>query len=265
MRAFFLENFAGKIWIFVACHDERVLPQNVMFYPIQAGTVLSGMHFPGFLHDDVGDNISAKNRTFCELTALYWAWKNASADYIGLCHYRRFFASRRLGSKASRIAVQKDIEVALSRAPIILPKKRNYFIETNYSQYAHAHHAQDLELTRVILAERCPEYLPAFDCTMRRTTGHRFNMLVMRRDWLGAYCKWLFDVLFELEKRLDISSYSDYDRRVFGFVAERLLDVWIETASGPYTELPVVFMEKQNWLKKGSSFLKRKFFVKNDG
>ena len=63
----------------------------------------------------------------------------------------------------------------------------------------------------------------------------------------------------ELEKRLDISSYSDYDKRVFGFIGERLLDVWIETNQISYAECPVLHMESQHWLKKGTAFLKRKF------
>ena len=93
---------------------------------------------------------------------------------------------------------------------------------------------------------------------MKRTIGHRFNMFIMKRDKFDAYCAWLFDILFELEKRLDISQYSVYDARVFGFVAERLLDVWIETNGYDYQELPYVFMEKQNWLVKGTNFVKRK-------
>ena len=84
-------------------------------------------------------------------------------------------------------------------------------------------------------------------------------MLIMRRDILDAYCKWLFDILFELEACLDISQYSAVDRRVFGYVGERLLDVWIETNHISYSELPVVNMEDQHWLIKGSRFLIRKF------
>ena len=93
---------------------------------------------------------------------------------------------------------------------------------------------------------------------MQRRVGHRFNMFVMSHEKLHAWCTWLFDVLFELEKRLDISGYDAYNARVFGFVAERLLDVWIETNGYKYRELPYVFTEKQNWLKKGGAFVLRK-------
>jgi hypothetical protein len=114
-----------------------------------------------------------------------------------------------------------------------LPAKRNYFIETTYSQYAHAHHAIDLDATRSIISGKYPGFLAAFDKTMKSTKGHRFNMAVMKRPLFDDYCAWLFDILFELERRLDISSYSPYDARVFGFVAERLLDVYIEAKKNP--------------------------------
>ena len=104
-----------------------------------------------------------------------------------------------------------------------------------------------------------PDYLPAYDAVMKRTSGHRFNMFIMKKEILDAYCGWLFDVLFELERRLDITGYDPVSRRVFGYVGERLLDVWVETNHIAYTELPVVNMERQNWLKKGSQFLLRKW------
>ena len=139
-------------------------------------------------------------------------------------------------------------------------KERHYFIETNYTQYIHAHHEQDLRVTRAIIERKCPEYLPAYDTYMSKTHGHHFNMFVMKKELLQHYCTWLFDILFELEKELDISSYSTNDKRVFGFVSERLLDAWLITNNIAYEELDVVYMESQHWLRKGMAFLNRKFF-----
>ena len=159
---------------------------------------------------------------------------------------------------------QKDfliqiIEEALEKAPVILPQKRNYWIETTYSQYAHAHHKKDMDLVRSILEERYPEYVRAFDNVMEQTAGHRFNMFIMRRDLLDHYCTWLFDVLDRAERQINLSEYDEYNKRVFGFLSERLLDVWVETNHISYTEMPVVFMESQHWLKKGMAFIERKF------
>ena len=230
----------------IATHKPYPMPDDPAYLPLHVGA--AGKSSFGFARDDDGDNISVRNATFCELTGLYWAWKNLSdEDAIGLLHYRRHFR-----------ATPEELAAALEKVPCILPKRRNYFIETPYSHYIHAHHAVDLDTTRAILAERHPDFLDAFDATMKSTRGHRFNMLVMRRPLLDAYCAWLFDVLFELERRLDISSYTAYDARVFGFVGERLLDVYVNAQKIPYVEFPVRNLESQHWPSKILRFLLRK-------
>jgi hypothetical protein len=247
-----------NIKIIIATHKTYQMPRDDMYLPIHVGA--EGKADLGYTKDNTGDNISIKNPNYCELTGLYWAWKNLDAEYIGLAHYRRHFClSSSKGDKWERILSKKQLEEILKDNDIILPRPRNYYIETNYSQYVHAHHAEDLDITRQILEEKYPESLSVYDDYMKRTIGHRFNMFIMKKEYFDAYCEWLFDILFELEKRLDISEYSQNDARVFGFVSERLIDVWIETNHLSYKELPVEFMEKENWLKKGTAFLKRKF------
>ena len=131
-----------NIKLLVAMHKAYCLPEDAVYAPIQVG----GVHIPGMenaLRDDTGENISNKNRSYCELTALYWGWKNLQADYLGLVHYRRYFARRMPGCrKFDRIASGTEIHAALEKAPVILPKKRNYWIETTYTQYIHAHHKE---------------------------------------------------------------------------------------------------------------------------
>ena len=248
-----------RIKILIACHKPCSVPTESCYLPVEVGAALHAEPIRGFTRDNTGDNISEKNKNYCELTALYWAWKNLDADAVGLVHYRRYFAGR-LFSK--RPAGEADFRKALDRAPVILPMKRHYWIETNYSQYIHAHHTQDLETTRAVLAERCPDYLPAYDSVMQRRSGHRFNMFVMRRDCFDAWCAWLFPVLFEVERRMDITDYAPYNARVFGFIAERLVDVWIETNRVPYTEMPVLNTESQHWIRKGTTFVLRKLGYK---
>lgn len=240
-----------NIKVIVAAHKPYRMPEDPVYLPVQVGA--AGKASIGFVRDDEGENISARNANWCELTGLYWAWKNVKADVIGLVHYRRHFKGR------GGIATGAEIAASLEGVDAILPKKRNYFIETNYSQYVHAHHAIDLDETRRIIGERYAEYLAAFDRTMKRTSGHRFNMFIMRREHADRYCAWLFDILFELERRLDISTYSINDARVFGFVAERLMDVWVETNRLKCREMPVLNLESQHWPKKVLLFLARKF------
>lgn len=256
-----------NIKILVAAHKPYRMPRQSEYLPIRVGAEGCQSIPSGWLCDNTGEHISQKNKTFCELTALYWAWKNLDAEYIGLCHYRRYFAMNSYRDKWRRIAGGAYLEKLLEENAVILPKKRDYFIETTYQQYIHAHNKKDLDETEKILSVSYPQYMEAYKQVMESTKGHRFNMMIMRKDLFNSYCEWLFDILFKLETQLDISGYSDYDKRVFGFVSERLLDVWVETqqkANGlKYAELPVVYMEKQNWIKKGANFLKRKMMYKD--
>ena len=240
------------IKVIVAAHKPYRMPSDGVYLPLQVGAA-GKETIAGFTRDDAGAEISEKNATFCELTGLYWAWRNLRADAVGLVHYRRHFKG------AQGVALGDELARLLEDHEVILPRRRNYLIETTYSQYAHAHHAEDLDVTRQILTERHPDYVESFDRTMESTKGHRFNMFVMRRPQFDAYCSWLFDVLFELERRLDISSYSPYDARVFGFVGERLLDVWLDVQTDVrVTELPVLHLESQHWPTKILGFLRRK-------
>lgn len=237
------------------------MPEDKIYLPIHVGRVEKADL--GYLGDDTGDNISAKNANYCELTGLYWAWKNLKCDYIGLCHYRRYFAHAVSGSdmekKKLAILQRTDYEKLLKQYDVILPKQRNYFIETVRSQYEHAHNKNDLALTEQIVAELYPEYSEAFCKVMGGTKLHIFNMFVMKKEKFDEYCQWLFTILFELEKRIDISSYSQYEARVFGFLSERLLNVWLEKQKLKVKGIDVVFLEKIDWFDKGMKFLKRKF------
>jgi hypothetical protein len=243
--------------ILIAAHKPAPLPSDPVYLPVQVGSLSKPKLYPQ--SDDTGENISAKNPHYCELTALYWAWKNLNFSALGLTHYRRYFVKHRpFCTKMQRVLIKDDFTCLLSRADVLVPTPRHYFIETTWSQYAHAHHEQDLVKTREVLAVLYPAYLKAFDHVMKKRSGHRFNMFVMKREPLDAYCSWLFGVLFALEERLDITGYTQNDSRVFGFIAERLLDVWLETNQIHYLEVPVAFMEKQNWLRKGGAFILRK-------
>ena len=251
--------------IIVATHKPYKMPDDKTYMPVHVGRALSdswtGTALSAYTGDNTGENISHKNKNYCELTALYWAWKNLDYDYLGLAHYRRYFRFG-TGDKWQTVLSGEKARELLSQHPVILPKKRNYFIESTYDQYVHAHNRQDLDKTLEILRQYYPQYIPAWDKVMKSTSGHRFNMFVMKKDILNEYLTWLFDILFRLEDVLDISGYSVNDARVFGFVSERLLDVWLITNNIEYIELPVINMESQNWPKKILNFLKRKFIGK---
>lgn len=255
-----------KVSIAVAAHKPYRMPDEQCYLPLHVGC--EGKESIGFTGDNTGDNISIKNSTFCELTGLYWMWKNSDADYIGLVHYRRYFAGKKRATQSGqadvfdRVLSEKELCALLAETDIIVPKKRRYYIETVYSHYAHTHYAEHLDITREIISEQCPEYLAAFDKVMKRTSAHMFNMFVMSREKCGAYCEWLFRILDELEKRVDTTGYSAFQARLFGRVSELLLDVWLETNKFSYKEVRVINMEKLHWGKKIKSFIQARLFHK---
>ena len=249
-----------KIKLIVAAHKKYRMPEGELYFPLQVGA--AGKDDLGYARDDTGDNISAWNPTYCELTGLYWMWKNMDADYLGLVHYRRLFVNPgffRKKAPYSRLLDNAHAESLLQGREGALPKKRNYFIETIYSHYAHTHYAEHLDTVRKILSERCPEYLSAFDRLMHGTKAHMFNMMILRRDKLDSYCSWLFPILRELTQRVDASDYDDFQARYPGRVSELLLNVWVETQKLDYVEIPVVMIGSVNWKQKIFAFLRAKF------
>lgn len=253
----------NKFFIGVAGHKPYKMPQYDIYTPIQVGA--SGRPtIDGFLRDDVGDNISNLNANFSELTGLYYIWKNVNSEYKGLVHYRRYLGKRKYklsfknGERLSDILKISDLESLFDNNSVILPKKRRYYIETNYSHYINAHPAEGLSYTKRIIGECCPEYLAAFDKVMNRRSAHMFNMFIMRSELFDSYCSWLFTVLFELKKKIDLSKYSGQEVRVFGYISELLLDVWIEKNKISFKEVPVLYIEGQHLFRKGVKLVQRK-------
>lgn len=254
------------IKIIVAAHKEYQMSKDEMYLPVHVGSK-GKKEILNYQRDDEGENISQKNLYFCELTGLYWAWKNLKAEYIGLVHYRRYFTTSNVLFKNEKqkfeiILSKEQTNKILENIDIILPKKRKYYIENLYSHYEHTMYIEPLDLTRKIIEEKYPEYIVEFDKLHKRTSAHMFNMFIMKKELSNEYCTWLFDILFELEKRIDISQYDAFHARFFGRVSELLLDVWINTNKLKYEEVKVMDMQNINWLKKGTAFLKAKFIGK---
>lgn len=247
--------------ILVATHKYYEFPKNEIYLPIQVGKAGSSIDL-GIAADNTGEHISEKNSSFCELTALYWAWKNGifeKNDYVGLVHYRRYFAGNGIKIKNKLILDENETIALFTNADCIVPKKRNYYIETVYSHYANAHHIGDLELVKEILFEKHPSYLTAYEEVMKSRALHLFNMFIMKSFLCEQYCEWLFPILFELEKKIDTSNYSAYQQRIFGFIAERLFNIWLIHNKIRTIEVKVANLEKENLYLKALNLLKRKF------
>ncbi|OOF81828.1 exopolysaccharide biosynthesis protein [Rodentibacter ratti] len=258
-----------KIKIIIATHKEYFMPSNNMYLPIHVGK--EGKENIGYQGDNEGENISVKNPYFCELTGLYWAWKNLSDDYLGLIHYRRFFTTKGAFKRKNQpldslYLTHKEASDLLTEYDVIVPKKRNYYIETLYSHYANTLHAEHLDVTREIIAEKCGQFLESFDKVMKQRGGYMFNMFIMPKELVNDYCSWLFPILFELEKHLPTDKYSAFHARFYGRVSELLFNVWLMQYNKKIPirikELPFVYGEKINWGKKILAFLQAKFLGK---
>lgn len=256
-----------NIKIIVACHKKSILPSDSIYFPLHVGR--EGHVSIGLPGDNTGENISAKNCFYSELTGLYWAWKNLECDYIGLVHYRRYFSTHKIFSKASiSYALTKNEALQiLQHHKIIVPAKRKYYIEKIYTHYSHTFIAEHLNETEKIIAENCPEYLEDFKSVMNQTWGYMFNMFVMKFNFLDEYCQWLFNILFELEKHFDTENMIPFEKRYVGRVGEILFNVWLhyqirlgKIKRDEIIELPYIYTEQINWPEKIASFLNAKFF-----
>ena len=231
----------NKVKIFIATHKKFINRTNSSYIPLYVGK--SNKEDLQYLGDDTGDNISSKNANYCELTGLYWMWKNIEVEYIGLCHYRRYFVNA-FGFHLKESTVLE----LLKHYDMILPNKYKGTNSLRY-EYGKAHCINDLEILRSIVEKKYPDYLNDFDKIMARDYGYYFNMFISNKELTNQYCEWLFSILFELEGIIDISNYDSYQQRVFGFLSERLMNVWLEHNNLKIKEFPVRDLGKFNFIK----------------
>jgi len=227
------------IKLFVCCHQPASVPEHPLLVPVQVGAALAQERFPGFLQDDAGENISHKNRSYCELTAQHWAWKNTDADYYGFFHYRRYLYPDPKAKRPYRIERSPD-EKTLSKLnfdsladiipqyDLIAPKSENMYVSVREHYAAAAfHHKKDLDLTEAIVRDLYPGCLEAMENYFSGTVHYFGNIYIMRRQVFHDYCAWLFPVLEAFDQQADVSAYGPQERRVNGYLAERLFGVWL--------------------------------------
>lgn len=241
-----------NIKILVCAHKLSELPKHEYFMPIHAGKEISIESLP-YTNDDTGDNISAKNGTFCELTAHYWAWKNLkNVDIIGLNHYRRYFDFYRpfsfFSPDRSFTSLEQflnksyeipNLEDILEKYDIILPNTRNYPFDLT-TQYSIFHIVDDWNILKDVIKDLTPDYFQAFQKAMDNSNSlSNYNMFITSWKHFDGYSEWLFKILFEVEKRIKISSYPN-QARVFGYMSERLINVYCEHHKLRIKHYPVI-------------------------
>ncbi len=215
--------------IYVITHKLFEQPENDMYIPLQAGHALRGTLDESYLRDDDGDdNISAQNPYFSELTGMYWVWKHRSdTEYVGICHYRRFPVIRDRGDAPERLLTERDCERILQDHDLITTQQLT--LHSNYYDgFAVDHNLRDLQMTGEVIREKYPSYHECFERLVHGDKVYFGNICVMPKGLYDRYCSWLFDILFEVQKRIDMTGYDGYRKRVFGFLSEFLLMVWVQ-------------------------------------
>lgn len=256
----------SKINIIVATHKEYVMPMDSMYIPVEVGAALNSRNL-GYVKDNDGENISSLNSKFSELTALYWGWKNVDSNYLGISHYRRHFSIK--GSKSKNkedrikaVLTQEELVEILNNYDGIVPKKRNYYIETLYSHYKNTLYIETLDTAGEVIGDMFPNYIDSFNKLKTTTKGYMFNMMVLEKTIMDRYLNWLFPILFEVENRIGHKEYSAFHNRYPGRVSELLFNVWLDKETIKLKEVKLLDIEPVNWRKKGLSFLKSKFIKK---
>lgn len=255
---------SANLMMLCALYKPFQLPTLSYIFPIQSGAAVSSWQSE-YAKDNRGENISDKNATHSELTALYWAWKNkvyGENRYVGVCHYRRYFMtekpflSRTGFYKYNKIdsAFEKKIrnlpavaERLLSNYDIIttkpfsarISKKEKVSLKVQYGNY---HHKEDWETLKECIRDYQPEYFRSFEEYERQGYFYQFNMFIARKDLFENFMQWTMSILEPLEMRLPVRE-DNYQKRAIAFLSERLLGLYILHHRMKARWLPVAYIE----------------------
>ena len=213
-------------------HCKFHVPEEKCYVPLQVGKAVNADL--GYMGDDTGENISAKNCYYSELTGLYWVAKNVKdTDNLGLCHYRRFF----LNAEGVFLSEQQCEEI-LKNCDVILPRAV-YHQKPYYEVYKEAHNIHDLDVTGEVLLELYPDAYHFFREIMMDDKVYSGNMFITSKEYFCEYSEWLFSIFDIVEQRINVDGYDAYHKRVFGFLSEQLLYVWVKSRGLKVYEIPV--------------------------
>lgn len=252
--------------ILISYHKPATLLKDEVLTPIHVGRALATESskdgsmseedykwmLDNMIGDDTGDNISDKNREYCELTGIYWAWKNydklGNPDYIGFMHYRRHlnfnidkkYEENEWGLIDNDIIDENYINDYHLKADYIKELVGKYDIlvankwnvnnaksKNNYEHYKNNHKIKDYDKALSLLEEKYPDYKKYIKDYNSSKYGYYSNIFIMKKEIFFDYCQWLFDIIFELKKNIDIDFANYDDARACAFVSERFFSIYL--------------------------------------
>lgn len=264
-----------SITIIVSCHKNFYCPPASVYLPVHVGAACAQEPLNDAVPDNSGDSISRRNFTFCELTGQYWAWKNLDADYIGQCHYRRYFCfdgARHVANDHAQIEtgllnaagahmfsldddrlicskivecdaiVPESWDVRCTRTPQGVRRTvREHMI--GYGLVV----AESFKRLEYLVARMAPEYAPY---VTNYLDGHQYlgyNCFVMRRKLFDLLCEFEFPVLLEFDRTFSYEGLSNTQKRVCGYLGEVLFSAFVmkleDEGSYNVSHVPLVFFE----------------------
>lgn len=212
-----------KIYI---CTHKRVfneIPMNYEYIYVNAknNDILDG------ITDATGDNISEKNPYYCELTAAYWIWKNDNEnDIVGLVHYRRFLTTNILSKSIKYYINSPRIENDLKKYDFIAPKPYKTQIKVKEHLMENVSN-KDFNSLEYVISKYFPFYYDAFNHIMNGNSSYLLNVFITTKKRWNDYYEWLFSIFDKLEPLIDMTGYSTQQKRLYGFLSERLFSVYI--------------------------------------
>ena len=235
-----------SIKIYVICHKETYIPKEQNLYPIQVGTSISNKVLPGIIHDNEGENISDLNPDYCELTGIYWAWKNDNSDYVGIFHYRRFLILNEnknfkkydwwkhfynfttlTDNVCKKIGFDGNENELISKYDLIIPYPSEFEyrgIKSFYDSYSA--YFNELDYTFKIVKELYPDYEKALLECKNGKLGYHCNMFIMKRSMYEEYCTFLFTVVNKVYDDIKKGLLITNKKRLIGYLAEFLTGVF---------------------------------------
>jgi hypothetical protein len=236
-----MKQIDNQVTIFVATHKQLDINFPEGYVPMQVNCANTNEHWEGYYHDDYGDNISEKNPYYCELTVLYSAWKNCCSPIKGLSHYRRYMNSNTRVEFNTRMLCDleqlEDDVISVSEInrlideddnDVLLVMPQGPYPENGRQELEKFCYKEDIDILTDVIRKDFPDYADTLESVLDSKALYYFNMLIARSGVFDSYCEWLFKVLSKVEARCDISNYDTQHKRLYGYLAEVLLDVYFE-------------------------------------
>lgn len=238
----------SSIRIFVVGNDDAVTPKGSILQPMRVGVNSRGIGRGYAFRDSEGQNISDKNLEYGGLTAQYWAWKNADAQYYGFCNDGSYFDYSGTVSRDDAPHVSLDetsieryglndsaMTEAIQGCDIVTTFAEDLLTDSGSKSTPAMHYgsrkyryAKDLDEMRRIVCRMNPDYRHDVDAFFAGHVCRRADTFVMRKDLFFAYCSWLFPMLDEFERHTDMSKYSKQGMRAPACLAHYLFSIWVE-------------------------------------